>query len=76
MVAIPARLVTLKEAAATLGISQAFLRQLRQSGKVRTISLGRRAVRISADEVKRLADGRAVGEDQLEERRSGSARHR
>ena len=48
------RLLTFKEAAKTLGISESFLKKLRRAGKVRVVRFGRRAVRISVREVARL----------------------
>jgi excisionase family DNA binding protein len=47
------RLLTLKEAAEKLAVSQQFLRRLQHKGRLRVIQLGR-AVRVSEDELERL----------------------
>ena len=48
------RLLTFKEAAQTLGISESYLKKLCRAGRVRVVRLGRRAVRITTREIARL----------------------
>ena len=44
------RLFKFPEVAQRLGVSLSFVKQLRRDGKLKTIRLGRKAVRVSASE--------------------------
>jgi len=47
------RLLTLKETAELLAVSEEFLKKLRRQGRLRVVQLGR-AVRVSQQEIERL----------------------
>ena len=51
------RLFTFPEVAQRLGVSLSFVKQLRNEGKLKTIRLGRKTVRVPASEVARLCAG-------------------
>jgi len=51
------RLFTFPEVAERLGVSLSFVKQLRSEGKLKTIRLGRKTVRVPASEVARLCAG-------------------
>ncbi|MDA1349643.1 MAG: helix-turn-helix domain-containing protein [Chloroflexi bacterium] len=54
------RLFTFPEVAERLSVSLSFIKQLRREGKLRTVRLGRKAVRVPAAEVARLCSGKEV----------------
>ena len=54
------RLFTFPEVAERLSVSLSFVKQLRKDGKLRTVRLGRKAVRVPAAEVARLCSGKEV----------------
>ena len=51
------QLCTFPEVAERLSVSLSFVKQLRREGKLKTIRLGRKAVRVPASEVARLCSG-------------------
>ena len=52
------RLFTLPEVAEWLSVSLSFVKQLRRDGKLKTVRLGGKAVRVPAAEVARLCSGK------------------
>ena len=50
----PEQLFRFREAADRLQISLSLFKRLRREGKVRVVKIGRRAVRVSAQEITRL----------------------